>query len=77
MAPPYSVKRLGGTEAIHAVRDMVQARDFDRKMLLLATQLAHDANLKLLLLTVLDSLLTFLRFQAGFDHDTEALAMIR
>jgi len=65
------------TEAIHAVRDMVQARDFDRKMLLLATQLAHDANLKLLLLTVLDSLLTFLRSQAGFDHDTEALAMIR
>ncbi|KIJ45216.1 hypothetical protein M422DRAFT_67355 [Sphaerobolus stellatus SS14] len=64
-------------EAIRAVRDMVQAKDFDRKMLLLATQLAHDANLKSLLLTVLESLLTFLRSQDGFDNDVEALTMIR
>jgi len=63
--------------AILAVRDMVQAKDFDRKMLLLATQLAHDANLKSVLLTVLDSLLTYLRSQKGFNNDVEALTMIR
>jgi len=56
---------------------MVQAKDFDRKMLLLATQLAHDANLKSLLLTVLESLLAYLSSQKGFNNDVEALTMIR
>ena len=63
--------------AIRAVKDMVRATDFDRKMLLLATQLAHDANLKTLLLTVLDSLLGFLQSQGGFDSEVEALTMVR
>lgn len=56
---------------------MVQAKKFDRKMLLLATQLAHDANLKMLLLTVLDSLLKFLRSDGGSDNEVEALTMVR
>lgn len=56
---------------------MVRAKGFDRKMLLLATQLAHDANLKMLLLTVLDSLLNFLRSQGYSDNEVEGLTMVR
>jgi hypothetical protein len=56
---------------------MIQATDFDRKMLLLATQLAHDANLKILLLTVLESLLKYLCSQEGLDSEVEALTMVR
>lgn len=56
---------------------MVRAKGFDRKMLLLATQLAHDANLKMLLLTVLDSLLNFLRSQGYPDNEVEGLTMVR
>ncbi|KAF8525122.1 hypothetical protein BU17DRAFT_42114 [Hysterangium stoloniferum] len=64
-------------DTIHAVEDMVQAKDFDKRMLLLATQLAHDANLKTLLLTILDSLLSFLKCQGGFENEIEALTMVR
>lgn len=64
-------------DAIRAVEDMVQTIDFDKRMLLLATQLAHDANLKTLLLTILDSLLNFLKSQGGFENEIEALTMVR
>ncbi|KAF8584952.1 SPO22-domain-containing protein [Ramaria rubella] len=64
-------------EAICAIQEMVRAKDFDRKMLLLATQLAHDAGFKMLLLTVLDSLLNFLQTQGGFDDGVEALTLVR
>lgn len=56
---------------------MVRAKDFDRKMLLLATQLAHEANLKMLLHTILDSLLRFLQSQGALDNCAEALTMVR
>ncbi|KAG9223489.1 hypothetical protein CCMSSC00406_0006981 [Pleurotus cornucopiae] len=48
-------------EAIRAVQDMVKAPDFDRRMLLLATQLSHDVDMKTLLLSVLQSLLRTLK----------------
>ncbi|GJJ13838.1 hypothetical protein Clacol_008095 [Clathrus columnatus] len=67
----------GDISAIRAIQDVVQAKDFDRRMLLLATQLAHDAGLKAVLLAVLDSLLQFLRSQDGFESDIEALTIIR
>ncbi|KAG9124870.1 hypothetical protein FRC07_009933 [Ceratobasidium sp. 392] len=48
-------------EAIQAVESMAKAPDFDRKMLLLATQLAHEAKQKTLLLAVLEAMLRTLR----------------
>lgn len=55
---------------------MVQAPDFDRKMLLLATQLAHESDMKGLLLAVLDALLQTLNFREG-NNITEAMILIR
>ena len=40
---------------------MVKAPDFDRKMLLLATQISHQSEAKGVLLTVLESLLKTLK----------------
>jgi hypothetical protein len=55
---------------------MVRAPDFDRKMLLLATQLAHDSDMKGLLLSVLDALLQTLNIRDG-DMVIEAMTLIR
>lgn len=55
---------------------MVQAPDFDRKMLLLATQLAHESDMKGLLLSVLDALLQTLSHREG-NNITEAMIIIR
>ena len=43
--------------AIRAIHDMVKAPDFDRKMLLLATQISHKSEMKTVLLTALECLL--------------------
>ncbi|KAJ7066261.1 meiosis protein SPO22/ZIP4 like-domain-containing protein [Mycena amicta] len=66
-------------EAIRAVREMVKAADFDRKMLLLATQISHDSEMKTVLLTVLEALLTTLRLEKNSAGETavEAMALIR
>ncbi|KAF7969735.1 hypothetical protein HWV62_26088 [Athelia sp. TMB] len=63
-------------EAIKAARDMGQAANFDRNMLLLATQLAHESNMKALLLSVLDTLLQAVNVREG-DTITEAMVLIR
>jgi hypothetical protein len=55
---------------------MARAPDFDRKMLLLATQLAHDSDMKGLLLSALDALLQTLNFPEA-DMATEAMVLIR
>lgn len=62
--------------AIRAARDIVQAPDFDRKMLLLATRLSHESNMKGLLLSVLDALLHTLNSQEG-NNFPEAMILIR
>ena len=62
--------------AIKAARDMARAPDFDRKMLLLATQMAHKADMKGLLLSVLDALLQTLNIREG-DTVAEAMVLIR
>ncbi|KAA1468362.1 hypothetical protein DENSPDRAFT_459873 [Dentipellis sp. KUC8613] len=82
-APTYYVMLLVAVkqgledEAIQAVRIMVQAPDFDRKMLLLATRLAHESDLKTLLLNVLQELLKFVRGSDGIDTSEEAITLIR
>ena len=63
--------------AIQAVRGMVEAPDFDRKMLLLATQLANESDMKTLLLAVLEALLDTIQKQDGHQLHTEALTLIR
>ncbi len=55
---------------------MVQAPDFDRKMLLLATQLANETDMKRLLLSVLEALLESLDAEQSEIH-TEAITLIR
>ncbi|KAF4566535.1 hypothetical protein EYR36_011966 [Pleurotus pulmonarius] len=64
-------------EAIRAVQDMVKAPDFDRRMLLLATQLSHDMDMKTLLLSVLQSLLRTLKFADGGETAVEAMTLLR
>jgi len=56
---------------------MTKAADFDRKMLMLATQLAHDNNMKQLLLAVLNALLETLHSEAGVAHEVEGLMLTR
>ncbi|KAF9508011.1 hypothetical protein BS47DRAFT_1320937 [Hydnum rufescens UP504] len=64
-------------EATAAVHDMVKASDFDRQMLLLATQLAHENQMKRLLLAVLGSLLQTLHSEAGLASEVEAIILVR
>lgn len=56
---------------------MVKAPDFDRKMLLLATQLSHEADMKTLLLACLEALLRTLSAHGAVDAETEAVVLIR
>ncbi|KIY53662.1 SPO22-domain-containing protein [Fistulina hepatica ATCC 64428] len=65
-------------EAIRAVNAMVQAPDFDRKMLLLATHLSHQSGLKPLLLVVLEALLKTMKArESNGEPVVEAMTLIR
>ncbi|KAJ7474020.1 meiosis protein SPO22/ZIP4 like-domain-containing protein [Mycena latifolia] len=64
-------------EAIRAVKDMVKAADFDRKMLLLATQISHESEMKTVLLSVLEALLKTLKFENSGETVVEAMTLIR
>lgn len=56
---------------------MVHAVNFDRKMILLACRLAHDLDMKSLLLNVLKALLETLNFRENVENITEAMALVR
>ncbi|KAI6152903.1 meiosis protein SPO22/ZIP4 like-domain-containing protein, partial [Pisolithus thermaeus] len=63
---------------LHALlRQMVEAADFDRKMLLLACRLAHDSDMKSLLLSVLMALSDTLNFRNDVENLAEAMVLIR
>ncbi|CAL1696816.1 unnamed protein product [Somion occarium] len=63
-------------EAIKAARGMAKCSDFDRNMLFLATQLAHESDMKTLLLSILEELLQVVDTRT--DHfQAEALTLIR
>ncbi|KAG9314764.1 meiosis protein SPO22/ZIP4 like-domain-containing protein [Chiua virens] len=64
-------------DATRAVREMVAAPDFDRRMLLLACRLSHDADMKGLLLSVLIHLLDTLNSRENVDTATESMTLIR
>jgi hypothetical protein len=63
--------------AIKAVQSMVQAPDFDREMLLLATQISHESDMKTLLLAVLEALLDTLKTRDSTDTIGEGITLIR
>ncbi|KAI8983311.1 meiosis protein SPO22/ZIP4 like-domain-containing protein [Trametes punicea] len=63
-------------EAVVAVREMVNASNFNKKMLLLATRLASDAGMKTLLLSVLEALLDA-SVREGVEADAEAITLVR
>ena len=56
---------------------MIKASDFDRKMLLLATQLSHDADLKAVLLASLEALLKTLQSHGPVDLEVEGICLAR
>ncbi|KIK46084.1 hypothetical protein CY34DRAFT_22194 [Suillus luteus UH-Slu-Lm8-n1] len=64
-------------QAIKSIRNMVHAVNFDRKMILLACRLAHDLDMKSLLLNVLKALLETLNFRENVENITEAMALVR
>ncbi|KAG2135130.1 meiosis protein SPO22/ZIP4 like-domain-containing protein [Suillus clintonianus] len=64
-------------QAIQSIRNMVHAVNFDRKMILLACRLAHDMDMKNLLLNVLKALLETLNFRENVENITEAMALVR
>lgn len=63
--------------AVGAIQSMATAPDFDRKMLLLATQLAHEADMRGVLLAALEALLKTLQNHGPMDAETEAVLLIR
>ncbi|KAJ8589076.1 SPO22-domain-containing protein [Rhizopogon salebrosus TDB-379] len=64
-------------EAIKSIHNMVHAVDFDRRMILLACRLAHDLDMKGLLLNVLKALLDTLNTREKVGDITEAMTLIR
>ncbi|KAF8867919.1 hypothetical protein BD779DRAFT_1685070 [Infundibulicybe gibba] len=60
-----------------AIHGMVKAPDFDRKMLLLATQISHQSEMKAVLLSSLEALLKTLRTGNSGEAVVEALSLIR
>ncbi|KAG2129719.1 meiosis protein SPO22/ZIP4 like-domain-containing protein, partial [Suillus bovinus] len=64
-------------EAINSIRNMVHAVNFDRKMILLACRLAHDLDMKKLLLNVLKALLETLNLRESVENIIEAMTLVR
>ncbi|EEB90105.1 hypothetical protein MPER_11734, partial [Moniliophthora perniciosa FA553] len=64
-------------EAIEALHRMVEAPDFDRKMLLLATQLSHKSEMKSVLLIALEALLKTLKTSQSGETILEAMTLLR
>jgi hypothetical protein len=56
---------------------MLRSPDFDRKMLLLATQISHQSEMKAVLLSVLEALLKTLKVGDSGEVVVEAMTLIR
>ncbi|KAG5643053.1 hypothetical protein DXG03_001631 [Asterophora parasitica] len=67
----------GPLTAIRAVREMQKAPDFDRNMLLLATQISHQSDMKGILLSVLEALLKTLKLDNSGETVVEAMTLLR
>lgn len=56
---------------------MLKTSDFDRKMLLLATQLAHETKQKTLLLATLEAMYKTLQQESYAEVETEGITLAR
>jgi hypothetical protein len=65
------------TLAIRAVRAMINGSGFDQRMLLMATRLAHETDLKNVLLSVLQELLDYVRAGKSTEMNVEPVTLIR
>ncbi|KAG8806313.1 hypothetical protein FRC17_005082 [Serendipita sp. 399] len=72
-----AVNQAQTEDAIRAIEMMARAPDFDRKMLLLATSLARDAQDRTLLHAVLVALLDTLKSDGQEDGNQERITLIR
>src|SRR5260221_10126949 len=63
--------------AISAIQDVVNAPDFDRRMLILATQISHKSDKRHVLLVVLECLLRSLKVGSGSEAVPETMTLIR
>ncbi|KAJ3996387.1 meiosis protein SPO22/ZIP4 like-domain-containing protein [Lentinula boryana] len=64
-------------EAIKSMYGMVNSPDFDRQMLLLATKISHESEMKNVLLAVLEALLKTLKISNSGETVVEAMALLR
>ncbi|KAI9460127.1 hypothetical protein BJY52DRAFT_1222744 [Lactarius psammicola] len=64
-------------QAIRAVKDMVHGTCFDQKMLLVATRLAHESDLKNVLLSVLQELTDFVGARKTTEMNVEPVTLVR
>ncbi|KAK7047207.1 sporulation-specific protein 22 [Paramarasmius palmivorus] len=63
--------------AIKALHNVVAAPDFDRKILLLATQMSHESEMKSVLLVALEALLKTLKASQSGETVLEAMTLLR
>ncbi|KAJ3794551.1 meiosis protein SPO22/ZIP4 like-domain-containing protein, partial [Lentinula aff. detonsa] len=63
--------------AINSMYGMVNSPDFDRQMLLLATKISHESEMKNVLLAVLEALLKTLKISNSGETVVEAMALLR
>ncbi|EDR10150.1 uncharacterized protein LACBIDRAFT_318204 [Laccaria bicolor S238N-H82] len=64
-------------QAIQAINDMQKAPDFDCKMLMLATHISHQSEMRTVLLSVLEGLLKTLKMGSSGDVVVQAMTLIR
>ncbi|KAI0651390.1 meiosis protein SPO22/ZIP4 like-domain-containing protein [Trametes meyenii] len=75
-ATHYVALLIAAHQAVAAVREMVHASNFNKKMLLLATRLANESGMKSLLLSVLEALLDA-SLREGVEAEAEAITLVR
>jgi hypothetical protein len=63
--------------AIRAVKAMVLGSGFDQRMLLMATRMAHETDLKNVLLSVLQELLDYVRAGKATEMNVEPITLVR
>jgi len=72
-----AVKQGWENDAIRAVKALVHGSGFDQRMLLMATRLAHETDLKNVLLSVLQEILDHVRARKASEINVEPITLIR
>ncbi|KAH9177088.1 hypothetical protein EDB89DRAFT_1938043 [Lactarius sanguifluus] len=72
-----AVKQGWENDAIRAVKDMVHGTCFDQRMLLMATRLAHESDMKNVLLSVLQELIDFVGSRKTTEMNVEPVTLVR